>query len=81
MIVSVCVGIHIGAWTNYQLGQMTESSLPPPYTIIWPNYEMLGEVLDLLNKINYLSFPFLLNKNLVAQGNFKSNSIYPLHLR
>ncbi|KAL1139844.1 hypothetical protein AAG570_006821 [Ranatra chinensis] len=42
LVISVCVGIHIGAWTNYQLGQMTEATTPPPYTIIWPSYEMLG---------------------------------------
>ncbi|GLV32340.1 hypothetical protein CBL_00949 [Carabus blaptoides fortunei] len=42
MVVSVCVGLHIGAWTNYQLGHMTVSELTPPYTIIWPTCTMLG---------------------------------------
>ncbi|PSN36438.1 hypothetical protein C0J52_16304 [Blattella germanica] len=42
MVVSVCVGVHIGAWTNYQLGVMREYPDPPPYAIIWPSYEMLG---------------------------------------
>lgn len=42
MVVSVCVGVHIGAWTNYQLGILQESSLSPPYAIIWPSYAMMG---------------------------------------
>ena len=42
MVVSVCIGVHIGAWTNYQLGVMSEYPVPPPYAIIWPSYEMLG---------------------------------------
>lgn len=41
MIVSVCVGVHIGAWLNYQTGNMTHSELNPPYTILWPSYSML----------------------------------------
>lgn len=43
IIIGVSVGITIGAWTNYQLGAMTESSQPPPYAIIWPTYEMIGK--------------------------------------
>ncbi|KAK9508276.1 hypothetical protein O3M35_007973 [Rhynocoris fuscipes] len=42
MVMSVCVGVHIGAWTNYQLGIMSEPQMPPPYSVIWPSYEMLG---------------------------------------
>lgn len=42
MVVSVCVGIHLGAWANYQLGQMSEPTTPPPYKVIWPSYEMMG---------------------------------------
>ncbi|XP_044271390.1 sphingosine-1-phosphate phosphatase 1-like [Tribolium madens] len=42
MILSVCVGIHCGAWLNYQLGIMTTSDLTPPYAIMWPSYTMLG---------------------------------------
>lgn len=42
MVVSVCIGVHIGAWTNYQLGVLSESPDSPPYAIIWPSYEMLG---------------------------------------
>lgn len=42
MIVSVCVGAHIGAWLNYQTGQMSPADLTPPYPIMWPSYTMLG---------------------------------------
>ncbi|XP_028156374.1 sphingosine-1-phosphate phosphatase 1-like [Ostrinia nubilalis] len=42
MIVSVCAGILVGSWTNYQLGNMHASNLSPPYEIIWPSIEMLG---------------------------------------
>ncbi|CAG9113902.1 unnamed protein product [Plutella xylostella] len=42
MIVSVCAGILIGSWTNYQLGNMVASTQDPPYEIIWPTIDMLG---------------------------------------
>lgn len=42
MVVSVCIGVQIGAWTNYQLGIMSEPQTSPPYSVIWPSYEMLG---------------------------------------
>ncbi|XP_075232293.1 sphingosine-1-phosphate phosphatase 1-like [Lycorma delicatula] len=42
LVISVCVGVIIGAWTNYQLGEMHEPSLPPPYNVIWPSYGMIG---------------------------------------
>ncbi|KAK7791611.1 hypothetical protein R5R35_014684 [Gryllus longicercus] len=42
MVVSVCVGVHVGAWMNYQVGILQESSLTPPYAIIWPSYPMMG---------------------------------------
>lgn len=45
MVVSVCVGIQIGAWTNYHLGHMSPSELTPPYTIIWPSYMMMGQTI------------------------------------
>lgn len=41
MIVSVCVGVHIGAWLNYQTGIMTNSELRAPYTVLWPSVTML----------------------------------------
>lgn len=42
MIVSVCAGILVGSWCNYQLGNMAASGSSPPYRIIWPSVEMLG---------------------------------------
>lgn len=43
MIISVCVGIHIGAWLNYHTGTMVPNEeLKPPYVIMWPSYSMLG---------------------------------------
>nr|CAD7204868.1 unnamed protein product [Timema douglasi] len=42
MIVSVCVGVHVGAWTNFHLGILSPSPDMPPYAVIWPTYAMLG---------------------------------------
>ncbi|XP_047509650.1 sphingosine-1-phosphate phosphatase 1-like [Pieris napi] len=42
MIVSVCAGILIGSWINYQLGNMSPPQATPPYRIIWPSVEMFG---------------------------------------
>lgn len=42
MTVSVTAGLQIGAWINYQLGDMVPPTTPPPYDIIWPTYPMLG---------------------------------------
>lgn len=43
MIISVCVGIHIGAWLNYQTGMMIPTEeLTAPYIIMWPSLSMLG---------------------------------------
>nr|CAD7393403.1 unnamed protein product [Timema cristinae] len=42
MIVSVCVGVHVGAWTNFRLGILSPSPDMPPYAVIWPTYAMLG---------------------------------------
>ncbi|CAG9578089.1 unnamed protein product [Danaus chrysippus] len=42
MIVSVCAGLLVGAWVNFQCGHMSPSPSPPPYTIIWPSVDMLG---------------------------------------
>ncbi|CAH1124432.1 unnamed protein product [Ceutorhynchus assimilis] len=42
MILSVCVGVLIGAWLNYQTGQMTSSDLSLPYIIMWPSWTMFG---------------------------------------
>lgn len=45
MTTSFTVGIHIGAWLNYQLGSMQPSNIEPPYEIIWPDHSMLGLIL------------------------------------
>lgn len=42
MVLSVTIGVHIGSWTNFQLGIMREPSLSPPYAILWPSFEMMG---------------------------------------
>ncbi|XP_017782329.1 PREDICTED: sphingosine-1-phosphate phosphatase 1-like [Nicrophorus vespilloides] len=42
MILSVSVGAHIGAWLNYQTGNMSPAELSPPYAIYWPSYYMIG---------------------------------------
>ncbi|XP_055386487.1 sphingosine-1-phosphate phosphatase 1-like [Condylostylus longicornis] len=44
-VVSVTIGILIGAWINYQLGNMIPLKSSPPYKIIWPTYTMLGLLL------------------------------------
>lgn len=42
MMVSVCLGVQIGAWMNYQTGAMSQPELTPPYTIFWPSLYKLG---------------------------------------
>lgn len=45
MTVSVCAGLQIGSWLNYQLGTMRPPDTLPPYAILWPSYAMLGLML------------------------------------
>lgn len=52
MIISVCAGILIGSWTNFRLGHMAPYPYPPPYTIIWPDRNMLRKQ-SLKLKINF----------------------------
>ncbi|KAK9886069.1 hypothetical protein WA026_014853 [Henosepilachna vigintioctopunctata] len=42
MVISVCVGILIGSWLNYQTGELSPSELTPPYPIMWPSFLMVG---------------------------------------
>ncbi|KAK5644368.1 hypothetical protein RI129_005668 [Pyrocoelia pectoralis] len=42
MVVSVCVGLLIGSWLNFQTGRMATPELRPPYTILWPSLTMVG---------------------------------------
>lgn len=45
MCVALYAGIQLGAWLNYQLSYIHESTLIPPYPIIWPSHAMLGQLL------------------------------------
>lgn len=45
LTVSVCAGIQIGAWVNYQMGDMKLPMSSPPYEIIWPSYRMIGLII------------------------------------
>lgn len=42
MVVSVTTGAHFGALINFRTGAMQPPLLPPPYSIIWPTWTMLG---------------------------------------
>lgn len=92
MIVSVCVGLHIGAWLNYQLGTMRQPDLNPPYTIIWPSSlslfslflrTVLGFLSVLLTRtigktISYRFFCTLLGEN-VADLKNSADSLHNKH--
>lgn len=45
IICAVVLGIYSGAWMNYSKQLISAASSAPPYAIIWPTYEMWGEVL------------------------------------
>uniref|UniRef100_A0A1B0DM25 Phosphatidic acid phosphatase type 2/haloperoxidase domain-containing protein n=1 Tax=Phlebotomus papatasi TaxID=29031 RepID=A0A1B0DM25_PHLPP len=45
LCLAVCVGIHIGAWINYQAGDMKVPTTEPPYPVIWPSHRLLGQIL------------------------------------
>ena len=45
MILGTYLGIQIAGWCNFQLGILKGPPLPPPYPILWPNYEQYGETL------------------------------------
>lgn len=40
MILSVTIGVQLGAWLNYQMGVMSQPELSQPYTILWPSMTM-----------------------------------------
>lgn len=63
MVLSVCVGLHIGAWLNFQTGSMSYPDLPQPYTVMWPSTVMLG--CTVLRTI--LGFAFVLLTRIVAK--------------
>ena len=43
------MGLQLGGWIGYQMGSIRGPPIKPPYSIIWPSYEMLG--LSLLRTI------------------------------
>lgn len=42
IIMGAGSGILAGSWLNYQLGIITGPSLPPPFPIIWPGFNVFG---------------------------------------
>lgn len=42
VILGSASGIILGAWISYQLGSIRGPPVAPPYSVIWPSYEMLG---------------------------------------
>ena len=45
MILGSYLGVHLGYWTVYQLGIVTDPPSPPPYPILWPSYAQYGHTL------------------------------------
>jgi len=45
VILGSFLGTHLASWSNFQLGILKGPPLPPPYPILWPNYEQYGETL------------------------------------
>lgn len=42
VILGSASGIQLGAWISYHLGTIRGPPVSPPYSVIWPSYEMLG---------------------------------------
>jgi sphingosine-1-phosphate phosphatase 1 len=49
VILGSSMGLQLGGWIGYQMGSIRGPPIKPPYSIIWPSYEMLG--LSLLRTI------------------------------
>lgn len=49
VILGSSLGLQLGSWISYQMGSIRGPPIKPPYSIIWPSYEMLG--LSLLRTI------------------------------
>lgn len=46
VILGSYLGVHLGAWTNFQLGILRgPPEQDPPYPILWPTYEQYGHTL------------------------------------
>lgn len=42
VIMATGAGFSTGSWLNYQLGIIGRPGIPPPYQIIWPDYNVIG---------------------------------------
>lgn len=42
VILGSSMGLQLGGWICFQLGSIRGPPIKPPYSIIWPSYEMLG---------------------------------------
>lgn len=49
VILGSSMGLQLGGWISFQMGWIRGPPIKPPYSIIWPSYEMLG--LSLLRTI------------------------------
>jgi sphingosine-1-phosphate phosphatase 1 len=45
VILGSYLGVHLGVWSNYQLGLLRGPPLPPPYPILWPTYAQYGHTI------------------------------------
>ncbi|GAB0099312.1 sphingosine-1-phosphate phosphatase 1 [Sergentomyia squamirostris] len=45
LCLAFCAGIQIGAWINFQAGDMKIPTISPPYPVIWPSHRLLGQIL------------------------------------
>jgi sphingosine-1-phosphate phosphatase 1 len=42
VILGSAMGLYLGAWMSYQMGSIRGPPIKPPYSILWPSFEMLG---------------------------------------
>ena len=42
VILGSAMGLYLGAWMSYQMGSIRGPPMKPPYSILWPSFEMLG---------------------------------------
>ncbi|XP_057380849.1 sphingosine-1-phosphate phosphatase 2-like [Daphnia carinata] len=42
VILGSSMGLQLGGWICFQMGSIRGPPIKPPYSIIWPSYEMLG---------------------------------------
>lgn len=45
MVVALTCGVHFGTWINYKTGAMLPLLYPPPYSIAWPTYSIIGYII------------------------------------